>query len=479
MNQSPFILIGSILIAIAAGCTTKHIAYPASAKITPYQKADSIPIWLPRTVLEFKCLGVVKIQEPSPLFLRAKDPSSGAGEKLSDVMERAKEFGLEVNVREVTNFTYSIKEPSLTARGERDPEALFYVRMEGGLFTKTEFSSQLAPDGVPGAISSSAENKGFEFAMKAVEVAAGIAAKAVGMGLMNLTERRTGTEDSQKPLLERVSLQIRALRKARQDLITGQTLVAPVDEKTLVRMLEEIKQAEEALTANFTGSITVKGVPLVVAIRPASTYRGEYRLLRFDKTKGFLEVDADDSIRISPIPGEVRATESFADSYVALRMTQQSPAENSMWANLGEARASERGLPFRVPATSRAEVGLSLTVPGSFRPILAADTLIAQWGRVVQLPTSLGGSGSSFKPVYYSETGSLKEITVSNTPVSPEPLGSLNTATGSITDALKARAEAKAPKDNELAETTRQADLLEQKLRIQKLLQELNTGEAP
>ena len=87
---------------------------------------------------------------------------------------------------------------------------------------------------------------------------------------------------------------------------------------------------------------------------------------------------------------------------------------------------------------------------------------------------------SAFKPTYYTDTGSLKELTVTSSALSPDSLGSLDRATGSITDALREQAareataaKDKAAKQDELNQLDRDGDILEQELRIQELREKL------
>jgi hypothetical protein len=552
MKGVPFI-IGAALLA---GCTSKHIAYHAGdTRLTPQRRADSIPIWLPRTVLDFKCTGVVKTTEPSLLYREAtndavamfvgpdgalldlstirgntdpglielmskdvggaavtrseEEPDGKGGERpkvarevpapatkpqstvagvslsLASVEQRVKFYqdvalGLGVELKtNGTSTTYSFKEPSLTARGERDPEAFYYVRLDKGLFSKIEFSGQFATDGTVGAVSSSAENKGFEFAMKSIEVAAGIAGKVVGLKPFSALEMRKLDAPQSQPLIFQVLGALKNLQTARQDLVSGSSTSAPRDEKVLARMLEELDKIEQSLLSFFTGASSVKMFPIAASVRPTTNYNERFPLVRFDKAKGFAPAELPPEVQLSPIPPELQAKDG-ASQLLVLKLSNQSPGDLVMWSQLAKASSAERGLPFRVPARSTGRIVLVDAQNNEVRTVMAADALIAQWGQLAQLPSTMGSPGSAFKPTYYSDTGSLKELAVSGTALSPDALSSLNTATGSITDALNAKADReaaaakdKAAKTDELNQLRREGDLLEQRVRIQGLLEKL------
>lgn len=476
----------ALMLLMLAGCTAKHIAYKAEPQLAPEKRAHSVPIWLPRTVLDFRLTGIVTITEPSLLYRQTTNDPANQVKEAKALLETANELGLEVNTNLVKETTYAFKDPVLSARGERDPEAMFYVKLKRGPFSKAEFNGQFAPDGIPGSIASSAENRGFEFTMKTIEVAAGIAGKATAIGLMDFPAGGGDSTDSTKtnlPLQNRIKSQIQRLRGERQALVTGQTLNAQIDEKTLGKMLDEIDKAEASLTAFFTGATKVKMIPLVATIRPDKSYTPSFALLRFDKTSGFAPADPCNGVQLSPIPPELQAKTSPSLT-IAIRFSDQNDSERGMWNILEGATASERGLPYRVPARTAARVVLTDDQNNEVRALMAADALIAQWGRVAYLPSSMGGPGSAFKPVYYSETGSLKELTATATALSPDSLSSLEKSTGSITDVLKAKADRdaaaakdRAAKDDELNQLKREADILEQRVRIQGLQERLPTSD--
>jgi hypothetical protein len=180
-----------------------------------------------------------------------------------------------------------------------------------------------------------------------------------------------------------------------------------------------------------------------------------------------------------PIPDELQTTNP-CPGQILLQLFEPSATESSALARVASAEASKRGLPFRIPAMVKFRVFSQSTTNVPAQIMLTGEMLLAQWGVISQLPPNIGSPGSTFKPVYYTETGALKELTVTGTPLSPDSLDSLGKATGSITDALKARAdrEASAAKDkaaqgDELYQLKREGDILEEQLRIQQLREKL------
>jgi len=475
---------------LLAGCDARHLVFrPDDKRMTPKEKAYCIPIFLPRTVLEFRCTAVVKTTEPSVFFKKSKETNPPFTE--AAVGQAAEELGIQLNKNNEKKVDLFVKDPVLTARGERDPNQLFFIKMESGLFKKVEFNSQFSSDGVPGSISSTVEDKAFEFTMKTIEVAAGIAGKVIATAT-----KGPDVEKGEPNLLQSVVKQIRTLRANREALIRERTLPSHVDEKTLARMLDELAKSETELAAYFKGASKEESYPLVSTIRPSmpkgppELERVQLTLLEFGDNTGFKAGKDGETVRLCSLPEGLRGkgTDTRVSTLI-LTVSGVSDTEARALRQIASARATDRGLPYRIPARAFAEITVEVKPEDSTKAtksLVKAEVLLAQWGTVAHLPPSVGSPGSTFKPIYYPDTGGLKELTVSGTPLSADSLGSLDKAAGSITDTLKAKtdkeaaaAKEKAAKEDELNLLKREGDILEQKVRIQGLQEKLPSPETP
>jgi hypothetical protein len=107
--------------------------------------------------------------------------------------------------------------------------------------------------------------------------------------------------------------------------------------------------------------------------------------------------------------------------------------------------------------------------------LLTTDLLIGQWGAIAYLPVSLGTPGSAIKPVYYTDTGALKKLTVASKPPATDSAKSLGTAAGTITDAVKARDDA----NSEIGQLKKQKERLELEVAIKNAQATLSKTNTP
>lgn len=472
---------------LSTGCSAKHLAFKAGDPQIKDAKdrAETIPIFLPRTVLEFRCNGVVTTNKPGKLLEVAPE---------AEVKTAAEELGIKLNKETKPPFAFSIKDPVLVTRGERDPGELYFIRMDTGPFKKTEFSAQFSSDGVPGLISSTVENKGLEFTVKALEAVASIAGKVISLGVKSTPTDFTGTVKKDTKLLDSIVAQIKKVRKYREDLISGKITSAQVDEKIFVRMLDELSKSESDLIAYFKGTSIDATYPIVVTIRPSALGTSEkekaYNLFDLSESSGFKKSTDNPDAQLGPLAEELHNETGGAASTVSITLKKPSDSEVEALKDINFAKAAERGLPYRIPARVVAEVKVNVPaepatptkkhVPEKNISLIKSELLLAQWGAVNHLPPRVGWPGSTFKPTYYGETGGLKELSVTGTPITPDSLGSIDKATGSITDALKAKSDKEIAAAKELAAKTdelnilkHEADVLEQKVRIQGLQDKL------
>jgi len=466
---------------VLTGCSASLVAFRPDANNKDLEeRAESIPIFLPRTVLEFKCTAVKTTVGKSKLLDIAKGENAEFTDK--QVEAAARKLGIKLNSNEEKK-EYSIKDPSLTLRGERDPDQLFFVRLDNAPFKKSEFYTQLSNDGVPGSISSVVENKSIEFTVKTIEVAAGIVGKVIGTSILGakLVPEMHAQGEKNETVLDTIVRQIETVRAEREALLSGRALSVQVDEKTFARMLDELCKLESGLTAYFKGAVKEESVPLISTIRPTKSVTTDFTLFKFDEKSGFEAADDNEFVQLSPLPDEVREA-GCCSSKVVLSLKRAFTVDEKALKQIEDSKTNKRGLPYRVPLRAFAEVMLISSKTN--QSLIKAEVLLAQWGVVNQLPTNVGWPGSTFKPSYYGESGGIKELSVSGTPISADALSSLDKATGSVTDALKSRSEKraaaekeKASKEDELNQLKHVADILEQKVRIQGLKEKMSVNE--
>ncbi|MEN6333490.1 MAG: DUF4831 family protein [Phycisphaerales bacterium] len=466
------------LVAMLAGCNSHHFAYrhDAPQMKDASRRAKCVPVFLPRTVLEFRCTAVVTTKETNTLVTRGVNRDKARREALL--------LGITLNT-EPNKTTFSIKDPVLTVRGERDPQELYFIELPCGFAEKRDFSEQFSCDGVPGSISSTVENKTFELVAKTIEAGVGVAAKMTA---------KSPNGPPEPDLLGSVVDEIKSIRKSRQKLIKGQTLCSQMDEKVFSRMLDELAKEETKLTAYFQGASREASFPLVCTIRlpsPEASHRQPLTLFTYNIKTGFVPCFAfDETVQLSSLPKPLLqrdgASPVYADTRcVELRLKKFTDVTQSAAGTNVSQTHRRHGLPYRIPAHVLAEI-VEKTPNRTHLSLMKADILLAQWGQVAYLPASLGTPGSTFKPVYYTDTGALKELTVAGTPMSADSLASFDKAAGSIADALKAKADReaaadkeRAAKEDELNKLKREADILEQKVRIQGLQEKLPTSQTP
>jgi hypothetical protein len=259
-----------------------------------------------------------------------------------------------------------------------------------------------------------------------------------------------------------VEQRILAVRATREACITNTALLGQVNDQ----MLGYLDELEASLAAYFEGKSTEETFPLAFTLCPPTNYTPEITLFWFGTNVGFELPPASQWVRTSVLPSELKGS-GKPDKRVVVRLSKPAEAETEALKALDAAKADERGLPYRIPA--RTFVQAVLDGRGWAEVLAHGEVLMAQWGLITHLPPNVGSPGSTFKPVYYTETGALKELAVTGTPLSPEPLDSLGKAAGSVTDAQNAHAA----KDGELDQLKRQRAMLEEKVRIQELQDQL------
>lgn len=474
--NTPKSLLAVAVATVLAGCASRHIAYHSSdPELTkrPEILRQSIPLFLPRTVLEYRATGEMEIVSSSPLYRESK---KGEAERRFDPEQLAAAAKLiDVEVGTEASKTIKLKDSTLAVRGERDSGQLFFVHLDNGWLTAVDFDAEYASDGVVGSVSSSRQNQTAEFTLKTLESAAAIAATI--MKSFVFTEQKP-TRVIKDDVPGRLAKRVLEIRKHRDELRFKATERAGLDGAGLSRLLDELDKEEEPLLAAFTGKTKKSTTPIQIIVRPArDQQQASIVLTDFDTDGGFARSEpVSGLVTRAPFPAEFLGKDGKSGASLQLKLTGLQSGERTALDKLGSVVRSDgaNGLPYQVPAQLEASV-VFVDDEKKETPLLTTDVLIGQWGVVSRLPVSMGTPGSTLKPVYYTETGGLKKLTIASKPHTTDPAKSLNTAAGTIAEAKKAKDEA----SSEIADLKKQKEKLELDVAIKKAKAELGVTGSP
>ena len=250
---------------------------------------------------------MVQITEPSLLYGQAE--SGQAGFNAQEVKAAADELEVELNTSALASRTFSLKEPVLASRGERDPEELFFILPETGWFKETTLAAQFSADGVPGLLSRSVEGKGLQFVTKAIDVATGVVGKVIASVVGE------SLRDEEPTMLAKVTRRIQKVRSIRAALLDNMAGPAHVTMETLTRILEELQKLETRLAAYFRGASREVTFQLACTVRPPKRtpekVTWDLPLFTFEKNRGFCLSPDDEAVRTAPIPPGIRDARSL------------------------------------------------------------------------------------------------------------------------------------------------------------------------
>jgi len=470
---------GWIAVAAAAvlvtGCATKHLAYPYS-KMSEKKQRQSVPLWLPRTVIEFRATCEMETVTPSPLYAEAASANKAKPRfSLIELETAAKRIGVKVATN--TTRTIKLKEPSLGVRGERDPEQLYFVYLNNELFTAVDFETEYAPDGVVGSVSSARQNQALEFTLKTLESVASVAGAVLKTFSvppdMKVSDIPVAETNVPLALAERIEF----VRKQRNELRFTPGARAGLDGAELSRLLDDLDKEEGKLLANFEGKIDTQPAPVIFTYRPPrGRLTNEVTLAQLKTNGGFASEQLDPNVWRSALPPGLLGGTGTNEAKLVITFVQRDSTEKEVLTKLARVVSTNlpNGLPYQVPAQFGVTVS-HVDAEKHATALLTTDILIGQWGVISCLPKSMGTPGSSIKPVYYTDTGALKKLTVGSKPPATDSTRSLGTATATITDAVRAREDAA----SEIAELKKKKEKLELEVAIKRAQTELGGTNAP
>lgn len=455
--MKPYLL--CLLLLLSAGCATKHIVVP----VTKETKTESgVFYWLPRTVVVVDLPITKSVKKRTPFWT-----SAGANEQNEKqaIIDAAKiELGLEkddlfLEANEKKSFKTGV--PTITTRGESDPQQLFFVKLKGGFLKNRNFNIKLTEDGLISSAESKVEDKTLEFTMKSLESFAKIAGVALkAMALQDVSNKTR--PPNLPPWAFQIIEDIKGVRTARLQLISGEKAPPNISIDALKYMVEQLDQLESQLIAHLTGVTETATKTLRFEIRPNGSDSSTPLILN-------LATIFDDGLTFGTHPqvANPEIPAGFAGStgvgkIVSIQIDLYPSTQRAAFDLIDRSLKGERSYYYRVPATALA------TVRGG-KEIVRSQLAIAQYGKVLSLPPDINSSSSVYKPTYYVNSGALQELLIQGNALDPSTVSSLATAAISVGDPIVERNKAKATANDELEQLKRQAAILEQKKKIKDL----------
>ena len=470
MKHIKRLFIITVTVLALAGCATKHIAYHYK-EVSVKKQRQSAPLWLPRTVIEFRAMCEMETATASPLHAEALKDEKKRRFDLKQLEAAAKLIEAEVATN--NSKTIKLKETVLGVKGERDPEQLFYAYLDNALLTAVDFEAEYAPDGVIGSVSSTRQNQALEFTLKTLESVATIAGNLIKIAVVPPDVESEEPPVPKENVPNNLAQKILKIRQHRTDLRFKSAERAGLDGAGLGRLLDDLDKEEAPLLAQFSGKTKTLTTPVTITIRPErSRVVSQIVLAEFDTDGGFGANGSDGRAVVrSAVPPEFLGRSGTNEAKLVLNFAPRDIKEREILAIMERviSTTGANGLPYQVPAQFSVSVS-HVGTKGKQTDLLTTELLVGQWGVISRLPVSMGTPGSTLKPVYYTETGALKKLTVASKPPATDSAKSLGTAAGTITDAVKAREDA----NSGIGQLKKLKEKLELEVAIKKAQDELN-----
>jgi hypothetical protein len=366
-------------------------------------------------------------------------------------------------VKEIT--TFSVDPGVITSRTRPDHNALFVAELKGGASTKREITAELDEAGLITTGGSKYEDQKLEYAVKTLEVAAGVAGKVIGFAGDTTTREKVLNPHAKHVLAALDDLKKLQGRIVELAAATG----GAVPSETFEKQLAELRRQEEALFARFRTK-TVMIWPAVFEFVPSDEASlQDIELLKINKAEG---VTARTSALLGDVPSAFvgKGKENLIITCIP-KVDGKVSGNNT--TKLGS--DTETGFVYRVPVN----VVIRL-VDNHHNPLASQIVQVAQLGPLAALPSKPGGSTSEYSVSFHPKTGGLKKATLSSTPPDVrQGLTAVGNATGTVLDALEAKKQADAAARDEITQLRRQADELELRLKIRDLETKLQSTPSP
>lgn len=332
---------------------------------------------------------------------------------------KAAEQGIDINSHGSYGGADVIKnkigEVSLSTEALPDPSQLYYVEVKGGKFEKRGLDIAFSPNGVPSEINTSAENKTVEFVAKTVGSALGLLTK-LGSPNNAITTSAVGNacemDKSDYRFLITRSLEtldyIKTFPATRQNLLSGSNTAVAKD--NLEFRLKELDATFDGAMAWFEGEKKTTTKNYDATLLPAQNDI-EIPIALFNKTCGLYRVeDPDEILALTTIPKPKEDCTSGTNANIKAILSTPPHLRNASLptriANSLDTASAQRGIYYRVPATSR------ISILADTEDLLVKDVAIAQLGEIASLPAETGSSSVTYKVTLDPVTGMLLKVSI-------------------------------------------------------------------
>jgi Domain of unknown function (DUF4831) len=445
--------IALLLVLLAAGCTRSFQVYDAKQLKTG---RDYLFYALPRNV--------VVVDVPVRRIDQKKDAPC------KDDSANLQLLGLDPPPRTDTKKFVALA-PTVATRSEPDPDQIYAIDLRFRPFANTSGAFEMSDNGVLTTETVSQEDKSLDTVLSVVKL--GVAAATglpTNLGAKSSTAAAVGAGGQPVPpsFCSQVASDIREIRAQRTKVLANSIAREGATKEYTDYVLGQLDTMEGALIANFSGETQARVATVHCEIRPEKS--DAFDLFRFSADDGVLEP------KHCFVPPLLRGSTSGGPSktYVVRVATDGAQFADAVRPLLRVSN-DPRGFFYRIPAAAVVTVELDQT------PQVQEFTRIAQLGTTATLPT-VGGAfvrKAAMTPTL-NAAGGLQKLTLNGEPAGPDAANSLIGIAGSLHDAqLQKQADAAktaAAASDELAQLTRQRQILEEKKKIQDIQAALAQG---
>lgn len=503
-----------------ANCDSKNIMAPNGCK-----KTEGIPYYLPRTAIKLQ-IPITKTTEIEPILFSearkifaSKQLPKCVWEKTEDnqlalcneslfkyqldreldayfkdeedkcksLRDEAEKLGIVLSIENALlkpTITYKLEEIGVSTEAEPDPEQLYFIKLNGGLFEKRNTEVTYSPGGVITQYSASAENKSLEFMLNTY----GAVLKA-GTEILKLNEETT-TANHQNPktnsnnfcktsistnfqkLFSRAVTTLAAI-KSYPDIRSGELLGrnnTNISKEALELRLKELDATKDIAMAMFQKQKKSESKSYSISILPYCNKAGKdcakdgvtTKLAKFSKACGLFadipETDYAFQVNLPKVPKVKPDCKNESQITITTSLPphlRDDSANPNRFLHLMDPD-KKRGMYYRIPLTVR------MTISNDNEPILVKDMAIAQLGAVASLPAETGSTNVSYKVTLDPVTGMLLKVSLVSESANPN-VGK------DVIDPIANYLEAKEESKDEVTKLEREEAILKLKKSIKEL----------
>ena len=421
-------------------CTAKNVVYQSPKNIK--NAANEVFLFLPRTRV------VIDI----PVTKTTYD------EKLN--CNCLKDLGFEGHAK------YDLGDIAVSYGTEPDSDTPYGIDVETAFYLKRTLNLQFDGNYVVSGAKADVQNMIPEYTAEAVKLAAsavptvGRLALVKGAGCAPRQEGNQICADVARLIAEKKGFPDMVVHK----MYAQEIKVEPDKVQTMIDQFN--KTTEKVILSKIGGKVVTYTVR--VEILPGTGDMPEMPLMRFSSSRGVYDVAADNppTLQIT-VPADLQTSTPKVDGnktendLISLSITKdKNSCPGDSIQNLNVQDGKEHSFPYRIPCAGKITVTYH---DGDQVKKIDQTKNIAQFGRLMFLPVGYGGSSTVQDVSYYSDTGALKSLNTTSTPMATS---TIDTAGAGLVSSANAIQNANDP----LVQLQRKRQLLEERLRMNMLL---------